>query len=117
MTSLPQSLRYFVGHGAPHAVAAYIVGTFRLQRANLLHVMHRHVLHAGQIRLLSIQPSRLQTVERVVWPKMVRQLAIEQHVAPCAMDKEQAGLRAVRLNCDQRGPPLRNTWPFVNLRR
>src|SRR5256885_15204863 len=79
--------------------------------------MHRHVLHAGQIRLLSIQPLRLQTVERVVWPKMVRQLAIEQHVAPCAMDKEQAGLRALRLNRDQGGPPLRSTWPFVNLPR
>ena len=92
LTGLPEFLSHGIGDPSSEGVAGQVVGTFRLQRADLSGVVRGHLLHRFVRRNPTGQFRRLQTVNRTPLIHGADKMDEGVDVAAVSMDKKQRRL-------------------------
>ena len=73
----------------------------RLHFAQFVDVVRRHFVDARVRSFAAIQPSCLQTIERLIWTKCARQVSVLDDIAAGRMNSEEWRARPATLNQHQ----------------
>src|SRR5579872_2196775 len=105
--TLRKSSCHFVSNEPAEGLSAKKVGPLGLHAANVLKILHRHVLDTRQTRMRPIQPTCLQSIEGMRRSHMPSQIAKTDNVAAHPVNAEKRGLFAFGLDRDYGRPIVR----------
>src|SRR5262249_19735000 len=99
-----QALCHRINNDSTSGVAAKQIRSLLLHGAQGFDVVISHIVDTAQWLLLTVEPYRLQTIERLILSQFACQLEVSQHVAAAWMHAEEWLLRPRWLNRNKAGP-------------